>query len=560
MDIIIASISKILVTFGPFFLMLGLLIFVHEMGHFLTAKFFKVRVETFSIGFGKKVFQRKWGETTYCVSLIPLGGYVKMFGDDPSKEVPDEEKPYSFLHQPLIPRMLIVLAGPLVNFFFAILVFAMVVMVGEKLPAPIVGDISTSSAAAQAGFVAGDRVLTVNTKDVTTWNDITKIIRQNPNTNINFELLRGGEKTTIEAKAKMGQNPNPIEYNETVGLIEGLTPASLTPIVGLSNLNSPAFKAGLPTISMIDKINGKEVRYFRSLAEALKENSGKPLEISFVSLLADDAKPEVLTIGALDFAPNASNKEILKQIGFESTQTYLYTVKDSSPADKAGIKRGDKIVEINGVPTKKWEDLLKAVSSYKLDDPALKVTVLRNGEPKKLEVIPEMTELLNGRAQEESRFTIGIKPALTMIAGEPVLKRDLNPFNALVEGTRRAVRWTGLTVVGLVRLVQNKLSPKSIGGVISIGSVASQSFQAGWSTFLNIMGILSINLFLLNLLPIPVLDGGHLVFFTLEALKGKPISLKKLEIAQTLGFVILMSLMAFALFNDVSRLYSNWGW
>lgn len=565
MDYIIQSLSSLILMFGPFFLMLGVLVFVHEAGHFLTAKFFGVRVEIFSLGFGKTVFQKQKGDTSYRVSLIPLGGYVKMFGDDPTKEIPDEEKKYSFLHQPLIPRMLIVLAGPLVNFFFAIILFAGIVSLGERKYYPVIGDVQIGTAAAEAGFKFRDKVLSVNGAEVNTWSEVVKNIQQRPNSKVTFEVLRNNEKKTLQANVAIGQNPNPIEWEQQVGILEGLTTLARTTLVGVSNPDSLGFKAGMPSFSVIKSINGKEVEFLRELAPLLRGLSGQDLLIKYSSIdpeaNAEIKETKTASITGWVTTGSVSDVQILEAFGFEIPDLYLFKVKSGSPADKAGLKHGDRIVSIDGAELNKWEDLLKTVSSFKPESNFLNFKVLREGKIVTLNITPEMTSHLNSRAQDENRYTVGIMPAVQYNGvADTFMQRDLNPFTALWEGTQRTIRWTGLTAIGIVRLIKGELSTKSISGIISIGSVASKTFQIGWEAFLKMMAILSINLGLLNLLPIPVLDGGHLVFFTLEALRGQPISLRKLEIAQTLGFVILMSLMAFALFNDVNRLYSEWGW
>jgi regulator of sigma E protease len=145
----------------PFIVLLGLLIFVHEMGHFLVAKFFGVRVEVFSLGFGKKILKYKKGDTTYCLSLIPLGGYVKMFGDDPNAPIAPEEQKYSFTHKPVSQRIGVVIAGPLMNFFFAILVLFVVALIGQNGRAPIIGDVIPGTSAYESGFRSGDQILSV---------------------------------------------------------------------------------------------------------------------------------------------------------------------------------------------------------------------------------------------------------------------------------------------------------------------------------------------------------------------------------------------------------------
>ncbi|MEI7973198.1 MAG: RIP metalloprotease RseP, partial [Bdellovibrio sp.] len=172
MDSITSLLHSGYTTIVPFIILLGILIFVHEMGHFLVAKWCGVRVEVFSLGFGKKILQYKKGDTNYCISLIPLGGYVKMFGDEVGAQLSASEKKFSFSHKSVGQRIAIVLAGPLMNFFFAILVFALVAFRGEDFRKPVLGDISSSSHAYDLGFRSGDEILRVNTAQIKTWDEV----------------------------------------------------------------------------------------------------------------------------------------------------------------------------------------------------------------------------------------------------------------------------------------------------------------------------------------------------------------------------------------------------
>ncbi|MBX9767285.1 MAG: RIP metalloprotease RseP, partial [Bdellovibrionales bacterium] len=190
--------------------LLGILVFVHEMGHFLVAKYFGVRVEVFSLGFGKKLYKRKYGDTEYCLSLIPLGGYVKMYGDDPTADVPENMKKVSFLHKPVGQRIWIVLAGPLMNLFFAILLFSLIAVVGEEMPKPIAGDISPMTEAAKAGFESGDLIQKINGTPVKTWDEFKKILHSigEGTAKISVERFATKEVKEISAPTKMIPNDN----------------------------------------------------------------------------------------------------------------------------------------------------------------------------------------------------------------------------------------------------------------------------------------------------------------------------------------------------------------
>lgn len=174
------GLSSLFNNVAPFFILLGLLIFVHELGHFLVAKFFGVRVETFSLGFGKKVLSFQRGDTVYCLSAIPLGGYVKMFGDDPSAEVPVDQRSYAFLYKPVMQRVAIVLAGPLMNLFFAIFIFTVIAGLGEEMPGPVVGDVAESTKAFASGFRSGDKITAINNEATPTWVQIKRKSKARP--------------------------------------------------------------------------------------------------------------------------------------------------------------------------------------------------------------------------------------------------------------------------------------------------------------------------------------------------------------------------------------------
>jgi regulator of sigma E protease len=205
----------------------------------------------------------------------------------------------------------------------------------------------------------------------------------------------------------------------------------------------------------------------------------------------------------------------------------------------------------------KWEDVLNTVKTYS-GEGSLAIEINRKGESKTFQIVPKMTAQMNSQGGEEKRYTIGIIPHILLAAPIMTKVKADGVLSALSRGVQKTSEVTVMTVLSFLRLIQNKISPKNIGGVISIGQAASETFKIGFTHFLQMMAVISINLFILNLLPIPVLDGGHLLFYTIEALKGAPVSMKKMEIAQQIGLVVLMSLMVFALFNDFSRLLGVW--
>ncbi|MBI4768080.1 MAG: RIP metalloprotease RseP [Deltaproteobacteria bacterium] len=352
----------VLFKVGPFIIVLGLLIFFHEMGHFLAAKFFGVKVERFSFGLGPRLVGLKVGETDYRISAFPLGGYVKMVGEGLDDEVLEEEKERSFSFKAVWKRMLIVVCGPLFYFFFALGVFFLVfLLVGQVILTSEVGEVKPDYPAYKAGLRSGDKIISMAGRPITTWKELPDVVRK---------------------------------------------------------------------------------------------NAGKAIPLIFV--------------------------------------------------------RGDR--------------------QYKT------------------EVTPISSTVKNLFGEDVQETVIGVSPS-----GKYITK-DLGLGEAFQGGVVQTYEVTKLTVVSLVKLVERKVPLETLGGPIFIAQLAGQQAQEGWANLLLFTALLSVNLGILNLLPIPILDGGHLVFFAIEWISGKPLSLKKREIAQQVGMFILILLMVFVFYNDILRI------
>lgn len=550
MDIILTLFHKAFSTLVPFVILLGILIFIHEFGHFIIARLCGVRVEVFSLGFGKKIFQHKRGDTNYCISIIPLGGYVKMFGDQPGAEVSEEDKKYSFTHKNVWQRISIVLAGPLMNFFFAIFVFFLVAFIGEDYRGPRIGDLAPGTAAYSAGFRAGDKIVAVNGNGVNTWDEFEAQLTNLNNTQAVVDIQRGNssEKESLKVEVTSKANPNVLSTDEVVGDIEGLSPMSKAALIGVKP-GSPLAALGLKTGDRVTAINGEKVLYWRDLESTLeKQPTSQTLQIDAER---GGEKSETLS---LTLAPIGLPKYSFDSLKLESADLYLGTIIDGTPAKAAGLMPGDRIVQVDDSKIEKWEDVIAAVKAYNGKD-GVKIQVLRDGELVQKTIVPQMISQMTSSGSEDKRFTIGVSPFINYAMPDIVKVSTSNPVEAIKIGVQRTWDISVMTVMSFVRLFEGKVSPKNIGGVISIGQAASETFKVGISPFLRMMGLISVNLFILNLLPIPILDGGHLVFYSIEALKGAPVSMKKMEIAQQVGLVLLMSLMVFALFNDFTRLF-----
>lgn len=557
----------------PLIILLGLLIFVHELGHFLVAKYFGVRVEVFSLGFGKKFFKFQKNETEYCLSVVPFGGYVKMYGDDPTADIPEATKKYSFLHKPVGQRIWIVLAGPLMNFFFAILLFTLIALVGEEVLQPVVGDLSPKSTAAQSGLKPEDKIVSINDIPVSTWTDVKELIEKSETSPVKIivQPKNRNEEQTLVAATSVVSNPNILSSQEQVSDIEGLTYLFRSTAVAVVTRESLAGRAGFQTGDRIINVEGQAVTKWVDLARAVSSLSNKPGVHFTVEREEQKDKPPKSLVFTLDIqgiiakqeAPALypqdpvaqTGQELLKSLGFDFPDLYIAEVVPDSAAAKAGLQIGDKILAVNS-PVSEWQELVKRVQSYIPEQPPLKVSVLRDGKQIDFNLIPLKIKQPQPSGKESEVFALGVKAGIVSAQPLTFIMKTSNPFHAIQKGIVDGLTWTRNTCLSFLRLLQSRVSAKSIGGPIMIGQLASKTFQIGLSPFLKIMAIISINLFILNLLPVPVLDGGHLVFFTIEALRGAPLSMRKMEIAQQIGLVILMSLMVLALFNDVSRLFN----
>lgn len=543
-------ILELLRAIGPFFILLGLLIFFHELGHFAVARYFGVRVEVFSIGFGKTLLKFRRGDTEYRISLFPLGGYVKMFGDNPTAEVPEEQRAYSFIHKPVWPRIAIVLAGPIANLILALVIFFIIGLSGETQLAPTIGSIKQNTAAYQAGLRNGDKVLKVNGKAIQSYEQLESEVALYPDQEVTLSVLRSGEELELKVPTTLQDNPNILSTKKLTAQIEGLTIYASAPHIAFTE-NTLWAQAGLKPLDKIESINGVAFTTTRELHAYLYQlNDGDSMDIKASRLTDDPKNPLPIQAQAVFNKHTAS---------LENSEPYIGEVQPGSPAEKAGLKRGDRIIQINDKSIEVWDDLLMTIQKYDESQGALNIKFIRDFKEQELQVVPLMRTLMNARAQEERRPLLGIVPGVFVTLPEKISVPAGGIFASMKYSVAQTYRWTIWTINSIKKVVVGEVSHKNLGGLFTIGQVASQSFQVSWTYFLLMMGIISINLFLLNLIPIPVLDGGHLLFFTIEAIRGKPVSPQKMELAFMFGFVVLISLMGFTLFNDVQRIFFS-GW
>jgi regulator of sigma E protease len=533
-----------------FVVVLGILIFVHELGHFLVAKSFKVGVEKFSLGFGPKIIGKKVGETEYLLSSIPLGGYVKMLGEDPEEELSSEDKRRSFNNQHVFRRFLIVAAGPASNILFAMLIFMGMFMIGYPSEDSTVGLVERDSAAWTSGIRSGDKIIAVNGEPVRLWEDVLKQIRESEGSPLAFELSRNERLHQITVQPQIKEQKNIFGEYEDQAVI-GIFHHTLSPVIGVPGLDSPAGKAGLRTGDLVLSVNGQDVQDFAQLNELVGAEAAP--EIALVVKREDQQVQATLTLTPSETERLREDTVApLERIGIFSAELFVKQVVKGSPAERGGIEAGDRILEVDGHRVRSFARLQSIISEK--PGVSIPLSLEREGETISLDVTPEKTEEKDALGNKVVVGKIGILSAYYPQPGPTVAVR-YNPVRSFQKGLTMTWEITGLILVSLVKLIQQVIPADTIGGPILIAQLAGQQVQYGILELFKFMALISINLGILNLLPIPILDGGHILFFAIEGLMGRPLSMRKREIAQQVGLFLLISLMIFAFYNDLMRVF-----
>jgi regulator of sigma E protease len=429
-----------------FLLMIGVMILIHELGHYWAARYFDVKVDAFSFGFGPRLFGWKSGDTDFRVSAIPFGGYVKMSGDAGEDAAADST---SLLSKPRWQRLIIAFAGPFMNVILAVAVLTGLYMV--KFPKPpdtaisgVVGLVQPDSAAAKAGIREGDRVVALAGMENPNWQDIMMKIISHPNQPLPLTLIREGKRVDV----------------------------TITP--------------------------------------ALEREHG---------------------FGVAGM--------------FEHAEIQVSEVEPSMDAARKGLRAGDLILAVQGQTIRSGDKLVELIRGSK--GKPVQVTFSRGGGvPQSVEVEPEWKE-----ADGSSNWRIGVK-----------LQRRVTyvplPFQeALVESVRENMNYASLIYNFLAGLFERRMSPKSLEGPIGIARASAEAARNGWADYLQLMSAVSLNLAIFNLLPIPILDGGVILLLLMEMFIRKDLSLQVKETVMKFGFVFLMAVVAFVLYNDISKIFSK---
>ncbi len=447
-------------TVLAFLVALTVLIFVHEMGHFLVARWCGVKVLRFSIGFGHPLLVRRWGpdQTEWVLAAIPLGGYVRMLDErdpDVGQSIASNELHRAFSRRPLYQRALIVAAGPIANFLLAILLYAVLAWQGSEQPVPRVDEPPAQSAAARAGLRFGDRILDVDGRALDSWNQLRLLM-------VDAALERRDIALSVErdgARLALRLQPD--------GLPDGM--AESDPLSALGLMLAPG-------------------------------------QVLIGSLVAGEA------------------------------------------AERAGLLAGDQVLAVDGQPIRRARELIERVRSS--PGRPLMLAVQRGADEITIKVTPVSQSAGDG-SQAATRGRIG---AVLQDRVRTEFVR-FGPVEGLVEGVSRTWEMSEFSLRMIGRMLTGELSVRNLSGPVTIADLAGHTARRGVAEYLGFLALISISLGVLNLLPIPVLDGGHLVYYALEAIRRRPLSEGFMRLSQKAGMVLVVMLMAVALYNDFARLF-----
>jgi regulator of sigma E protease len=449
-------------TIIAFIVALGVLIVVHEYGHYIVARLCRVKVLRFSVGFGRALVTWRLGpdRTEWTIAAIPFGGYVKML-DEREGEVAPQDLPRAFNRQSVWKRFAIVVAGPLFNFAFAVLVYAGLFMYGLPEARPILAEPPAGTVAAQAGLRAGDTVRAIDNDAITTWQELRWRVLQ-------AALQR--EAVKIETQNERGH-------------------------LSTSTLDLRAFPANDVESDALERVG---LRLYRP-----------PLPAVLGQIVAGGA------------------------------------------AEKAGLAAGDRVVSADGAPIETWEAFVNVIRSR----PAapLKLAVERAGTTRTVEVVPDA---VNAGTSRIGRIGAGPRQP-EGYADKLLIRVQHGPIEALARGVAKTWDIAIFSLKMLGKMLVGEISWRHLSGPVTIADFAGQSAQMGWISYVTFLALISISLGVLNLLPIPLLDGGHLMYYAIEIVKGKPVSERFMELGQRVGLALLLVMMAFAFYNDLNRLLTG---
>lgn len=548
-----------------FVILVSSLIFVHELGHFLFAKAFGVKVLTFSLGFGPKILKLRGRETEYCISLLPLGGYVKMLEATKSDLVLPEDRKRTFESLPFYKRIVIVLAGPAMNLVFPVLLYFAVFATSGPFLAPTVGVVLPGHPA-DGKLEPGDRVMAINGQDIATFDELGRIVAKSPGKPLNFTVFRDNRWVDVEVSAEdtVDRDPaRPDDPRRQLGIVEhvgsvGIQSSAPAAVIGVPDASSPAYRAGLRTFDVVTQVGGKAIRRYIDLVDVLSENAGETVPVTYLrpvmvpDALGGLADMAVYEAGVVALTPNPGGGDLLERAGVELADLYAAVTPEDSYLHKAGLNVGDKILKLDDEPVSAWSIFTERVLAAPDRPHRIEYLRARDGGVRSGSFQMRREDFTDERGQSFARYVFREQHWLPLAPEERV-----DPQHPLTYAAEKAVEETvdvtRFVLISIVRVVQGRISLKALSGPITIYEVAGEEGRKGPDYFIWVMALISINLGLVNLLPIPALDGGHLMFFAIEGAMRRALPLRVREISHIVGMAILLGLLALAFKNDLER-------
>jgi regulator of sigma E protease len=536
-----------------FVILISALIFVHELGHYAWAKVFGVKVITFSLGFGPKILRLRGKETEYCVGVIPLGGFVKMLEETKADPVLPEDRKRTFESQALWKRVVIVFAGPIMNLIFPVVLYFSV-FVGERNFLPPTIGIVLPGHAADGKLLAGDRVLSIDGEEIGTYAELARTVRKSPGRELLLKVFRQANYVEVPVTPEEVIERRELEMVERVGKL-GIYPSLPRAVIGVPRPDSAAYRAGLRTFDVVILVGGKPIKRFVDLEAALRDNRGENMPVTYLRPRAVDGALGGLVDGAVyepgvaNLTPDPAAGDLYSRTGIELADLYAAVVPDAA-LRQAGLMPGDKVTDLDDAPLPAWSVFRERLLSA--PDQPHTLGWLRDGRRMSGTIQMRREQWTDDYGQHFDRYVMRTTHWIPS-APEPFVE---NP-HAIRYALRNAFEETAdvmrFILVGIVRVVEGRVSLSSLSGPITIYDVAGEAGARGTDYFVWAMALISINLGLLNLLPIPVLDGGHLLFFAIEGILRRPLPLRVREVASLVGMSFLFLLMGIAFKNDVDR-------
>lgn len=531
-----------------FILLIGPLIFFHELGHLIAAKLVDVKVLRFSIGFGPPLVRVRFGETEYCLAPIPLGGYVQMLGQMPGDDIPPQDQDRALSAKPLWARYFVLGAGPLANLVLPVFCLFFLFLQQTTLTPAVIGTVLPGSAAEQAGLVQGDRIVAIDGRDVRSWTDMSQRIADAPGADLKVQIERDGKRLdrVVTPQKKMARN----DYGVVapIGRL-GVLSSFYAPQIGITDPKSPAYLEGLRTGDTITSINGEPVHTIEELQRMLDSTGDALVRLTYLR-----PRSMAAPLGRLLWYESAHAQLLPGRgtgTGILPANAFVRSVDAGSPAERAGMRPDDRVLVVDGEPLTQWQTLYDVIVQRR--EQPITLTVQALGEaPREITLQLEFREWRDIYKQDHKELWFGAEPygKIHSSAPEPIRGRFTYAIGAAINQTRAfmSATWTSL-----VQMLTFEKGVEDLSSVIGIFKVAGTAADQGPGDFLTLVVLLSINLALVNLLPIPVLDGGHLLFFTIEAVRRRPLSQRAREIASAIGLVIILLLLLVAARNDIVR-------